>query len=413
MVRSLWAVACAASVFGLLLTLAAGCSGAKSQVKEFNRMDVGEGPRVALNQMIEMQKKPRGQSIEAHPVPESPGQGTYVPDSAKNSTGNLPKPGATGDMHDVQTAVPPPDSSPLPVQTDVRGDQSRASEPVPTESVEPRYSPPPASRKSPPPVAASVESPISETPVKTPAPATPTAKPPELLPLPVAPAPVAASEKPPVSAVNAPTPASPVSHEMTLKKQPKIQTASRETPSSQTAPPPSVNDKKKTVAHGFTGGSNYRIGPEDVLHIDVWGNPELTRDAIVRPDGMISLPLIQDVKAEGLTAAELSGGIQRKLLSFVKNPEVAVIVTKINAPKVFVIGQVTRPGTYPLRGDVTVLQALSLAGGFTPFASPKNIKVISEKGRKREVHKVNYYDIIDKGKKGDYYLKPGDTVVVP
>lgn len=411
--KSLWAVACAVSVSALFLTLAGGCTGAKSQVKEFNRMEVGEGPRVALNQMIEMQKEPGGQRIEAHPVLVSPGKGTNIPESTDGSSGNLSPSGATGDMHDVKPTVPPQDSSPLPVRTDTQSGQSPASAPVPTASVAPRYSPPPTGRKATPPVTASVESPISEPPVETPAPATTTARTPEPTPPPAAPAPIVAPAHPPVSAGNEPTPVPPVSHQMSLKKEATFQTASRETPSSLTTPPPSANEKKKTVPPGFTGGSNYRIGPEDVLHIDVWGNPELTRDAIVRPDGMISLPLIQDVKAEGLTAAELSGGIQRKLLPFIKNPEVAVIVTKINATKVFVIGQVTRPGTYPLRGDVSVLQALSLAGGFTPFASPKKIKVISSKGGKQEVHKVNYYDIIGKGKKGDYYLKPGDTVVVP
>ena len=159
-------------------------------------------------------------------------------------------------------------------------------------------------------------------------------------------------------------------------------------------------------------GSPYRIGPEDVLHISVWGNEELTRDATVRPDGKISLPLIQDIQAEGLTAAELSDVIRQKILGYVKDPEVAVIVTQINAPKVFVIGNVTKPGPYPLRSDMSVLQALSLAGGFTPFASPKKITVLRNKGGEQEIRKVNYYDMIDKGE-GNYMLKPGDTIVVP
>ncbi len=159
-------------------------------------------------------------------------------------------------------------------------------------------------------------------------------------------------------------------------------------------------------------GSLYRIGPEDVLHISVWGNEELTRDVTVRPDGKISLPLLQDIQAEGLTAAELSGVIHQKLLGYVKDPDVAVIITEINAPKVFVIGQVARPGEYPLRSDMSVLQALSLAGGFTPFASPKKITVLRNKGGEREIRKVNYYDMIDNGE-GNYMLKPGDTIVVP
>jgi len=158
--------------------------------------------------------------------------------------------------------------------------------------------------------------------------------------------------------------------------------------------------------------SLYRIGPEDVLHISVWGNEELTRDATVRPDGKISLPLLQDIQAEGLTAAELSEVIHQKLMGYVKDPDVAVIVTEINAPKVFVIGNVTRPGEYPLRSDMSVLQALSLAGGFTPFASPKKITVLRNKGGEKEIRKVNYYDMIDNGE-GNYMLKPGDTIVVP
>lgn len=159
-------------------------------------------------------------------------------------------------------------------------------------------------------------------------------------------------------------------------------------------------------------GSQYRIGPEDVLHISVWGNEELTRDATVRPDGKISLPLLQDIQAEGLTAEELSEVIHQKLLGYVKSPDVAVIVTEINAPKVFVIGNVIKPGPYPLRSDTSILQALALAGGFTPFASPKKITVIRNKGGEREIRKVNYYDMIDNGE-GNYMLKPGDTIVVP
>jgi protein involved in polysaccharide export with SLBB domain len=116
--------------------------------------------------------------------------------------------------------------------------------------------------------------------------------------------------------------------------------------------------------------------PEDLLHVSVWGNEELTNDVVVRPDGKISLPLVQDIQAEGFTASELADSIHRKLLPFIKGPNVSVIVRQINSPKFSVLGYVARPGTFPLRGDVTVLQALSEAGGFTPFASPKKIKLI-------------------------------------
>lgn len=159
-------------------------------------------------------------------------------------------------------------------------------------------------------------------------------------------------------------------------------------------------------------GPAYRIGPEDVLHVSVWGNQELTLDVTVRPDGKISMPLIQDVPAAGLTAAELSAVIRNRLLAYIKEPQVSVIVTQVNAPKVFVMGNVVRPGPYPLRSDMSVLQALSLAGGFTPFASLRSIKVVRNANGKQEVRKVNYYDMVEEGE-GNYLLLPGDTIVVP
>ncbi len=160
-------------------------------------------------------------------------------------------------------------------------------------------------------------------------------------------------------------------------------------------------------------GPQYRVGPEDVLRVAVWENQQLTLDVVVRPDGKISFPLIQDVQAEGLTAAELANVIHNRLLSFIKDPQVSVIVTQVNAPKVFVMGNVVRPGPYPLRSDTSILQALSLAGGFTQFASPRSIKLVRGTGTKQEVRKVNYYKLIDDGGEGNYLLKSGDTIVVP
>jgi len=159
-------------------------------------------------------------------------------------------------------------------------------------------------------------------------------------------------------------------------------------------------------------GPKYRIGPEDVLHVSVWDNKELTLDVVVRPDGKISMPLVQDVQAEGLTAVELSDLLGQKLTAFINDPQVSVIVTQVNAPKIFVMGNVAKPGPYPLRSTMSILQALSLAGGFTPFASLRSIKVVRDTGGKQEVRKVNYYDMIDNGE-GNYLLKPGDTIVVP
>jgi polysaccharide export outer membrane protein len=160
-------------------------------------------------------------------------------------------------------------------------------------------------------------------------------------------------------------------------------------------------------------GPEYRLGPEDVLHVSVWETKELTLDVTVRPDGKISLPLIQDVQAEGLTAVELSNVIRQKLQDFIVEPQVSVIVTQVNAPKVFVIGNVVKPGPFPLRGDMSILQALSLAGGFTQFASPRSIRLIRGAGSKQEARKINYYKLLDDGGHGNYLLKPGDTIVVP
>jgi polysaccharide export outer membrane protein len=163
---------------------------------------------------------------------------------------------------------------------------------------------------------------------------------------------------------------------------------------------------------GSQADPSYRLGAEDQLRISVWDNKELTLDLVVRPDGKISMPLIQDVVAEGLTATQLAADIQDKLSAYILNPEVSVIVLQVNAPKYYVLGYVARPGTYPLRGDTSVLQALALAGGLTQFASPRSIKLIRGLQGRQETRRINYYDIIDHGE-GNYLLKPGDTIVVP
>jgi polysaccharide export outer membrane protein len=160
--------------------------------------------------------------------------------------------------------------------------------------------------------------------------------------------------------------------------------------------------------------SGYRIGTEDVLHVSVWGNSDLTLDnVIVRPDGKISMPLVMDIQAEGLTASELADGIKQRLHPYIKDPNVSVIVKEINSLKFSVIGNVSRPGIYPLRGDVSVLQGIAQAGGFTPFASLRKIKIVRKKDKKEEIRMVNYYEMIEEGGEGNILLKPGDTIVVP
>jgi len=157
----------------------------------------------------------------------------------------------------------------------------------------------------------------------------------------------------------------------------------------------------------------YRIGPEDILHVSVWNNPELTIDVTVRPDGKISFPLIKEIQAADFTPMELSDVISRNLKEYIKDPRVTVIVTQTNSRKVFLVGNVLRPGSYLLRHDMTLLQALSLAGGFTAFASPRDIKLIRDAGGKQESRSINYYKMIKGTEVDDYMLKPGDTIVIP
>lgn len=136
-------------------------------------------------------------------------------------------------------------------------------------------------------------------------------------------------------------------------------------------------------------------------------------EVVVRPDGKVSIPLLQDVQAEGLTAGELADVIQLRLRAYINEPSVSVIVKQVNASKFYILGYVNKPGTYPLRGEVTILQAISLAGGFTQFASPRKIRLVRINGSRQEVRMLNYYRMIDKSGEGNYLLKPGDTIVVP
>jgi len=160
-------------------------------------------------------------------------------------------------------------------------------------------------------------------------------------------------------------------------------------------------------------GSEYRMGPEDQIRVSVWENRDLSLDLVVRPDGKISMPLIQDVVAEGQTAAELANTIHQRLLTFIKEPQVSVIVLQVNAPKFFVVGNVVRPGPYLLRSETSVLQGLALAGGFTQFASTRNMKLIRNIGGRQESRKINYNVMIEEGGEGNYVLRSGDTIVVP
>jgi polysaccharide export outer membrane protein len=159
---------------------------------------------------------------------------------------------------------------------------------------------------------------------------------------------------------------------------------------------------------------NYIIGAQDVLDISVWKEPELTRTIPVRPDGRISMPLLNDVRAAGLTPNQLAAQITTSLKKFVTDPQVTVIVTQINSQRVYILGEVSRTGAYPLLPEMTVLQALSSAGGFTQFANRKKIYMFRVENGRQVKYPFDYKAVID-GKRPDenVVLRAGDTIVVP
>ena len=160
--------------------------------------------------------------------------------------------------------------------------------------------------------------------------------------------------------------------------------------------------------------AGYKIGPQDVLRIDVWKEPDLTRQVSVRPDGKISLPLLDDVQAAGLTPLELRNFLREGLKEYITDPQVTVTVSEINSRRIFVTGEVSRSGTFALLPNMTVLQALSSCGGFTQFANTKKIYLLRMEGAKQVKIPVNYKELI-KGRKPEIniLLQDGDTIVVP
>ncbi len=175
---------------------------------------------------------------------------------------------------------------------------------------------------------------------------------------------------------------------------------------------PKANTSNPTTP--ATTDTAYRIGPQDVVQIDVWKEPEITRTIPVRPDGKISLPLLNDVQASGLTAMQLAGVIRDGLTKYLTNPQVTVTVTQINSRRVFITGEVSRAGAIPLLPNMTALQALSSAGGFTQFARPKNIYILRVVDGKQVKYPFNYKEVV-KGKyeEQNILLQPGDVIVVP
>ncbi|MBI2827638.1 MAG: polysaccharide biosynthesis/export family protein [Acidobacteria bacterium] len=158
----------------------------------------------------------------------------------------------------------------------------------------------------------------------------------------------------------------------------------------------------------------YQIGPEDVLDIAVWNNTAISRVVPVRPDGKISLPLLRDVQAAGLTPMQVRDILVKKLADYMPSPEVSVIVREVHSPKVSVIGEIKTPGRYELKSRTTVLDLLAQAGGFTEFASRGRIVILRRDGGSVKRIPFNYNKVISaNGEQENLVLQPGDIVLVP
>jgi polysaccharide export outer membrane protein len=175
-----------------------------------------------------------------------------------------------------------------------------------------------------------------------------------------------------------------------------------------------ASDKSMNAPANVPVDPTYIIGPEDTLHIAVWKEADLTATLPVRPDGKISLPLLNDVQASGLTPQQLADSVTEKLKKYIADPRVTVVVTAINSKRIYMVGEVLRPGAMSMLPNMTVLQALSNAG-LNQFAKTKGIYVLrTDSGGKQQKLPVNYKKLV-KGEQieQNYALQPGDTIVVP
>jgi polysaccharide export outer membrane protein len=159
---------------------------------------------------------------------------------------------------------------------------------------------------------------------------------------------------------------------------------------------------------------SYLLGPEDVLKVAVWKDEQLTQETVVRPDGMITFPLIGDVAAAGRTSEDVRNEIAKRLSKYLPNPHVTVSVLKVLSNRIYVLGRVNKPGEYLVGHYTDVLQALSMAGGLTPYASENDIKVMRRGGGDQQVFHFRYGDMLkERDLKQNILLQRGDVVMVP
>jgi polysaccharide biosynthesis/export protein len=179
-------------------------------------------------------------------------------------------------------------------------------------------------------------------------------------------------------------------------------------------PPSGAPAASRGAAPAVAVPADYVIGPEDVLSVVFWRDKDMTGDVSVRPDGKVSLPLLNDVQAAGLTPAQLRDRLIEASKQYFEDPSVTVVVKQMNSRKVFITGEVNKPGPYPLVGPTTVLQLISIAGGLRDYADSKKILIVRNENGRPMSYLFNYRDVVSrKNLRQNIELKPGDTVIVP
>jgi len=183
-----------------------------------------------------------------------------------------------------------------------------------------------------------------------------------------------------------------------------------------------VSDKDKAGNGGVDGPTakpatedpNYIIGPEDELIVNVWKEADLSRSVPVRPDGKISLPLLNDVQASGLTPMQLGSEVTTRLRKFIAEPQVTIIVSRVNSQRIYIVGEVNHAGAFPLVPNMTVLEALSSAGGCSPFAKQTKIYILRLENGQEVRRPFNFKEVLSGQRmEQNFLLKAGDTIVVP
>lgn len=190
--------------------------------------------------------------------------------------------------------------------------------------------------------------------------------------------------------------------------------AAAQTPPARVPATPPTATSAAPPAAASVAPTGYVIGPEDVLGINFWREKDLSTDVIVRPDGRITLPLLNEFDAAGLTPEALREKIAAAADKYIQDPNITIIVKQINSRRVYITGNVNKPGSYNLMAPTTVVQLLSMAGGLQDYADKKNIVVMRTENGKPASYRFNYKEVIErKNLRQNIELKPGDTVIVP